>query len=123
MTNIYFIKKKTDSIHIIYTYNWLALVVNSVANKIFAILIYQYIYMIFSSRTTIPAISCFFLHFFTFLPKPVLLILFTREKGHGFSKPFLRGVFRGGGLRAPPPPLDFQNLQRKSSVTHHSNRN
>jgi hypothetical protein len=31
-----------------------------------------------------------------------------------------RGVFRGGRLGARP--LDFQNLKRKSTVTHHSNR-
>ena len=28
----------------------------------------------------------------------------------------------GGRIGASPPPLDFLNLKRKSTVTHHSNR-
>ena len=33
-----------------------------------------------------------------------------------------RGVFRGRGRLGTPPPQDFQNLKRKSTVTHHGNR-
>ena len=37
-------------------------------------------------------------------------------------EPWTQGRIQGGAVRGAPPPLDFQNLKRKSTVTHHSNR-
>ena len=36
--------------------------------------------------------------------------------------PHSRGVFRGGGVWGRVPTLDFHNIKRKNTVTHHSNR-
>ena len=33
-----------------------------------------------------------------------------------------KGRIQGGAVRGAPPPLDFHNLKRKSTVAHHSNR-
>ena len=33
-----------------------------------------------------------------------------------------QGRIQGGGRLGEPPPLDFQSLKRKGTVTHHSNR-
>ena len=46
-----------------------------------------------------------------------------RLVGGPVSQLVVTGAYSGGErLGACPPPLDFQNLKRKSTVAHHSNR-
>ena len=45
-----------------------------------------------------------------------------RLVGGPVSQLVVTGAYSGGERLGARPPLDFQNLKRKSTVAHHSNR-